>query len=200
MILSKTSSPNFREKISASQPSELTLELLLKRRSLTVKDFINPGASPDQLDQILTIASRVPDHKKQVPWRFIIIEGEARAKMGNVLQDEFLKNEPDTSDACLLFEQNRFMRSPVIIGVISKADPLNDKTPEWEQILTAGAVCQNILIAANAMGCVAQWFTEWYAYDRQVLSAMGLDKIERIAGFIYISTGESSLVSGRDLI
>ena len=189
MTLSKISSLNFREKINASCPSKSMLELLLKRRSLTVKDFINPGPSPDQLNQILTIASRVPDHKKQVPWRFIIIEGEARIKMGRVLKSQFFKNTPDASDACLLFEQNRFMRAPVIIAVISRADPLNDKTPEWEQILTAGAVCQNILIAANTMDYAAQWLTEWYAYDRQILSAIGLDKIERVAGFIYIGTG-----------
>ena len=80
------------------------------------------------------------------------------------------------------------MRAPLIVAVISKATANNPKVPEWEQILTAGAVCQNILLAASAMGFAGQWLSEWYAYDKDVLSALSINEDERIAGFIYIGT------------
>lgn len=188
MILSHVKPPELRDVLTSSTPSEATLDLLMRRRSLTVKDFTAPGPCPDQLTQILTIAARVPDHKKQVPWRFIIIEGPARARIGEVIKSQFLKQEPEASDACITFEAERFLRAPLIIAVVSTADPKNEKVPEWEQILTSGAVCQNILIAVNAMGFAAQWLTEWYAYDPAVLYAMGLKKTERIAGFVYIGS------------
>ncbi|MBT5072743.1 MAG: nitroreductase [Kordiimonadaceae bacterium] len=167
-----------------------TLDLLMMRRSLTVKDMRDPGPSEEQLNQLLTIGSRVPDHKKQVPWRFLTFAGTARKDIGKILRKVFEKNNPQTEETLLDFEENRFMRAPVVIGVISSASADNPKVPEWEQILTAGAVCQNILIAANAMGFSAQWLSEWYSYDDDIKSAFHLKRGERIAGFIYIGTGE----------
>ena len=115
-------------------------------------------------------------------------EGNARARIGKVLRLVFTKNNPETSEELLDFEENRFLRAPLVIAVISTASADNPKVPEWEQILTAGAVCQNILIASNAMGFAGQWLSEWYAYDKEVLGALSLDPRERIAGFIYIGT------------
>lgn len=193
-----TKSPEMCERLAAANPSEEILTTLLRRRSLTVKDMIGPGPSQDEIDLILTIGSRVPDHKKQVPWRFLTIEGDARHKAGEKLSSIFAKNNPDTDNDLLDFEQNRLTRAPLVIAVISTATPDNPKVPEWEQILTAGAVCQNILLASNALGYAGQWLSEWYAYDEEFLSHLGLSKDERIAGFIYIGTaGKEPAERGR---
>ncbi|MEJ6726476.1 MAG: nitroreductase [Emcibacteraceae bacterium] len=174
--------------LSVAKRSQETLELLMLRRSLTVKDMVHPGPSEEQIKQILKIGSRVPDHKKQVPWRFLTFEKSTRGKFGKILRTIFAKNNPKTNEKILDFEENRFLRAPLVIAVISTADKDNPKVPEWEQILTAGAVCQNILIASNAMGYASQWLTEWYAYDKVVLKKLNLNPNERIAGFIYIGT------------
>jgi nitroreductase len=180
--------PNTNLELSVAKRSQETLELLMLRRSLTVKDMVHPGPSEEQLKQILEIGSRVPDHKKQVPWRFLTFEKSTRGKFGKILRTIFAKNNPKTNEKILDFEENRFLRAPLVIAVISTADKDNPKVPEWEQILTAGAVCQNILIASNAMGYASQWLTEWYAYDKVVLKKLNLNPNERIAGFIYIGT------------
>ncbi len=180
--------PNTNLELSVAKRSQETLELLMLRRSLTVKDMVHPGPSEEQLKQILEIGSRVPDHKKQVPWRFLTFEKSIRGKFGKILRTIFAKNNPKTNEKILDFEENRFLRAPLVIAVISTADKDNPKVPEWEQILTAGAVCQNILIASNAMGYASQWLTEWYAYDKVVLKELNLNPNERIAGFIYIGT------------
>lgn len=180
--------PKTDDRLSASRISQETLELLILRRSLTVKDMVEPGPNREQLKQILEIGSRVPDHKKQVPWRFLTFEKRTREKFGKILRSTFAKNNPETSEKILGFEENRFLRAPLVIAVISTARKDNPKVPEWEQILTAGAVCQNILIASNAMGYASQWLTEWYAYDNAIFKELGLKPTERIAGFIYIGT------------
>ena len=180
--------PNTNLELSVAKRSQETLELLMLRRSLTVKDMVHPGPSEEQIKQILKIGSRVPDHKKQVPWRFLTFEKSTRGKFGKILRTIFAKNNPKTNEKILDFEENRFLRAPLVIAVISTADKDNPKVPEWEQILTAGAVCQNILIASNAMGYASQWLTEWYAYDKVVLKKLNLNPNERIAGFIYIGT------------
>jgi len=180
--------PNTNLELFVAKRSQETLELLMLRRSLTVKDMVHPGPNEEQLKQILEIGSRVPDHKKQVPWRFLTFEKSIRGKFGKILRTIFAKNNPKTNEKILDFEENRFLRAPLVIAVISTADKDNPKVPEWEQILTAGAVCQNILIASNAMGYASQWLTEWYAYDKVVLKELNLNPNERIAGFIYIGT------------
>ena len=187
-MISSKKSPDKSDRLPASNPSMETLDLLMIRRSLTVKDMVEPGPNSEQLNQLLTIGSRVPDHKKQTPWRFLTFEGAARGEIGKILTTVFEKNNPHSKETLLEFEENRFMRAPVVIGVISSASADNPKVPEWEQILTVGAVCQNILIAASAMGFAAQWLTEWYSYDDDVKSALHLSSGERIAGFIYIGS------------
>ena len=200
-MISSKKSPDTCDRLAASNPSQETLDLLMHRRSLTVKDMTSPGPSEEQLHQILEIGSRVPDHKKQAPWRFLTIEGTAREKIGKTLRAVFTKNNPETSEELLDFEEKRFLRAPLVIAVISTASADNPKVPEWEQILTAGAVCQNILIASNAMGFAGQWLSEWYAYDPDILATFGIAKKERIAGFIYIgsATKEPSERSRPDL-
>jgi nitroreductase len=165
-----------------------TLELLLTRRSVKAMMLAEPGPTPDQLTTILTVAARVPDHKKLVPWRFIVFEGEARANFGRVLIEACAAEEKEPpSTTRLEVERTRLLRAPTVVAVISSATP-NPGAPEWEQVLSCGAACQNLCLAANAMGFGTCWITEWYAYSSGVRAALGLAANERVAGFIYIGT------------
>ncbi|HUO92375.1 MAG TPA: nitroreductase [Rhizomicrobium sp.] len=162
-----------------------TLGLLLTRRSGSAKAMTGPGPSPDQLRTILAAGARAPDHGKLAPWRFILFEGEARARIGAFFAECIKESEPDASEARLELERGRFLRAPVVVGVVSRVRE-NVPIPEWEQMLSAGAVCENMLIASHAQGLVANWITEWCAYDARVKQHLGLEAKERIAGFIYI--------------
>ena len=164
-----------------------TLGLLLTRRSGSAKRMTEPGPSAEQLRQILAAGMRAPDHGKLAPWRFILFEGEARHAMGRVLVEALRENEPQASEERIALERNRFVRAPVVIAVVSRVRE-GIPIPVWEQELSAGAVCQNMLIAAHALGFVANWITEWYAYDTRVKERLGLKSGERIAGYIYIGT------------
>ena len=135
---------------------------------------------------------RVPDHGRLTPWRFIVIRGEAREKIGNVIATAFRKNKPDAIDEELEIEQERLIRAPIVIAVISKVQK-EHKIPEWEQILSSGAACQTMLIAAQSMGYAAQWLTEWYAYDADVKQAIGAGSEDEIAGFLYLGSGTGEL-------
>jgi nitroreductase len=161
-----------------------TLNLLLSRRSGSAKRLTGPGPNADQLRRIIAAGIRVPDHGKLAPWRFIVFEGEGRARMGDILA-ECIAGERDTSPERIEQERNRFMRAPVVIGVVSRVRE-QIPIPVWEQELSSGAVCMTMLFAAHAMGFVANWITEWCAYHPQVLARVGLKPTEKIAGYIYI--------------
>ncbi len=181
--------PELGQVLPANYPSEAVLEMLRRRRS-TPADFITgPGPYAAQLQDILTIAARVPDHRRVVPFRFIVFEGEARAHFGAVLKSAFLAANPEAEPAKAAFEENRFLRAPVVVAVISAPD-VEHRTPQWEQLLCAGAVCQTMLLAASAYGFAAQWLTEWYAYDEMVRQALGLKAHERAAGFVYMGAAK----------
>lgn len=169
--------------------SESALNLLLNRRSVVANKLGSPGPDAQQLRRMLSAAARVPDHKKLVPWRFILFEGEARASFGQLLAQVCRANEPEAGETRLETEARRFLRAPVVVAVISSPVE-NPGAPEWEQVLSAGAACQNLLISANASGFSGQWITEWYAYDDQICAALGLIEGERVAGFVYIGTAQ----------
>jgi nitroreductase len=160
-----------------------TLDLLLTRRSGSAKAMTGPGPTPDQLADILKCAARVPDHGKLFPWRFIIFEGDARARAGDILAE--VTAADGAHERQIEEERGRFLRAPLVVGVISSAREMI-KIPLWEQELSAGAVCQTMLIAATAMGFAANWLTEWYAFHPVVKERLGLKPGERVAGFIYI--------------
>ena len=162
-----------------------TLSLLASRRSASAKALREPGPSPEQLAQILEIAVRVPDHGKLTPWRFIIFDGAERAAFGRILEQRWQELHPHHGAESLANARHMFDRAPVVICVVSRAGP-HPKIPEWEQQLSAGAVCQNILIAATAMSIGCQWMTDWCAYDPVTTAAMGLELGERVAGLIYL--------------
>ena len=172
-----------------NRPAPATLALLLSRRSGSAKAMTGPGPSAEELATILKAAARVPDHGKLFPWRFIVFEGEARARAGALLVDALRETERLTEDRATQ-EAARFTRAPVVVAVVSKAREAIP-IPEWEQVLSAGAVCQTMLIAAHAMGYVASWLTEWYAYHPAAKECLGLKPGERFAGFIYI--GQSAV-------
>ena len=165
-------------------PAPQTLDLLLSRRSGSAKMMKGPGPNADQLRTILAAGVRVPDHGKLTPWRFIVFEGDGRARMGAILA-EAVAAERDISPERIEQERNRFMRAPIVIGVVSRVRE-QIPIPVWEQELSAGAVCMTMVLAAHAMGFVANWITEWCAYHPQVLAKIGLKPTERIAGYIYI--------------
>lgn len=173
-----------------NRPSPSTIGLLLSRRSGSAKAMTGPGPNKAQLAEILQAGARVPDHGKLFPWRFIVFEGDGRNRMGDIL-GAVLEAEGER-EKHIAEERERFLRAPLVIGVISSARELH-KVPVWEQELSAGAACQNIVIAATALGFVANWLTEWYAFHPAVKEKMGLKPGERIAGFIYIGHAKDEL-------
>ncbi len=162
-----------------------SIALLKTRRSVKPMDLLGPGPNAAEIETLLTVASRVPDHGKLAPWRFIVFEGEARQKAGAIIAEVFAAANPQASADQIAFEGNRLSRAPLVIAVVSRASP-HVKIPEWEQQLSAGASCMALVVAANALGYATSWITEWYAYDRAVLERLGVAQQERIAGFVHI--------------
>lgn len=165
-------------------------DYLLSRRSVGIAFLRDPGPTPEELEQILTIGTRVPDHGKITPWRLVIIEGDARAAVGEKLATIAATNTPGLDEASLDIERQRFLPAPLTIGVIfsPKAHP---KIPEFEQLLSAGNVALNLVHAAHALGFGASWVTRWYAYDEAAAEMLGARAGERFVGFIHI--GSSSV-------
>ena len=163
------------------------IELLLTRRSGSAKTMTGPGPDAAELDLILEAAARVPDHGKLAPWRFVVFEGEARARFGERLAECVLLDDPQATSERLRLERERFLRAPVIVAVVSRVRE-GIPIPEWEQILSAGAASQNLVLAAHALGYAANWITEWCAYHPWIRDQLGLKSGERIAGFVYLGT------------
>ncbi|HEX3709123.1 MAG TPA: nitroreductase [Pseudolabrys sp.] len=161
------------------------LQLLKTRRSVKPMELSGPGPGPEEIDSLLTIASRVPDHGKLTPWRFIVFEGDARLSAGETIAAIFREAHADATPEQIAFERMRLARAPLVVAVVSRTGA-HAKVPEWEQELSAGAAAMSLVIAAHAMGYAASWITEWYSYDRRVLDALGLGPNERIAGFVHI--------------
>ena len=136
---------------------------------------------------MLKLASRVPDHGKLAPWRFIVYRGDERARISLALASIAKDNKPDIAPDMVLVEETRLTRAPVVVAVISMAGP-HFKIPEWEQVLSAGAVCLNLLMAANAYGFASNWLSEWMVYDPRGYAVLGVKEGERIAGFIHIGS------------
>ncbi|WP_018698079.1 nitroreductase family protein [Amorphus coralli] len=165
------------------------LEHLRTRRSVPAAGMTGPGPDAETLRDMLTIAARVPDHGKLAPWRFIVFEGESRTAFGAALAKLVKRRNPDIDEERLEAERRRFDRAPLVVGVVSCASA-HPKIPEWEQILSAGAVCMNLIHAAYGHGFAAQWISEWYAFDPEALELLGLETSEQVAGFVHIGTAE----------
>ena len=182
-----TEAPEPGDVLKAARPSPETLDLMRMRRSGAAKLMTEPGPSPSELNDLLLIAARVPDHRKLVPFRFVVFEGEARAAFAPHLERAARARDPDAKESKIAEEAMMLARAPVVVTVVSSVNP-EHKTPVFEQELTCGAVCQNLLIAACAAGYAGQWLTGWPAYDDGVAAALGLRENERVAGFLYLGT------------
>jgi nitroreductase len=161
------------------------LELLKLRRSVKPREMTGPGPSPAELETILTIGARVPDHGKLAPWRFIVFEGDARERAGEVIAKVFATKNPQATAADIEIEKKRLTDAPLVIAVVSFTKP-HPKVPPWEQELSAGASAMNIVTAATALGYGACWLTGWFTFDRDVLTGLGVKADEKVAGFIHI--------------
>ncbi len=188
---SRIAPPEFGALMSPAHPSEEARRLLALRRSTSADLLTGPGPDDQTIDAIVEMAARVPDHRKIFPFRFIVLQGSARARMGEVLAERFAATSMDAPPERVETERRRFLRAPVVIVVVARIDPAH-KTPEWEQALTNGAVCQTVLLAASAYGFAANWLTEWYGYDDGVMKALGLKAGERISGFVYVGTAKEA--------
>jgi len=164
-----------------------TIEFLKTRRSVKPREMSGPGPSPAELETILTIGSRVPDHGKLAPWRFIVFEGDGRSRAGDVIARVFARKNPSAPQAEIEIEKRRLMDAPLVVSVVAFTKA-HTKVPAWEQELSAGASAMNIVNAATALGYGANWLTGWFAFDRDVLDGLGLKPDERVAGFIHIGT------------
>ena len=162
-------------------------DFLNSRRSSRPLDLAEPGPDEEQLAQILTVAARVPDHGKLVPWRFVVLAGEGRKRMAERLAARLRAAAAPEPEDQIENERARFASSPAIVAVVSRAAP-HPKIPEWEQVLSAGAACMNLLHAAGALGFGAAWLTGPFASDRGAMAALGLAPHEKIAGFVHIGT------------
>ncbi|MGE6785898.1 nitroreductase family protein [Ensifer adhaerens] len=163
------------------------VDYLTSRRSIPAFQMGEPGPGRAEVEEMLKLASRVPDHGKLAPWRFIVYRGEERVRISAALKAMALEVKPDLSEEMIKVEETRLSRAPVVVAVVSTAAP-HFKIPEWEQLMSAGAVCLNLLMAANALGYASNWLTEWYAFDERAYPLLGVKPGEKIAGFIHIGT------------
>jgi len=164
------------------------LKLVNDRRSVPSRQLGDPGPDPAELQALLQAAARAPDHGKLVPWRFLLIRGEARRRLGELLARTALANNPDAPPAAIEKDRERFNFAPLIVTVIAHIDEANSKVPAQEQLLSAGCVAYNLLLGAQQLGYGAQWLTGWAAYDPTILAALGVGAGERVVGFIHIGT------------
>jgi len=140
------------------------IEFLKTRRSVKPRDMTGAGPTAAELETILTIGARVPDHGKVAPWRFIVFEGDARKKAGEIIAQVFKTKNPQASEQDLTKARESLTEAPLVIAVVSsiKSHP---KVPAWEQQLSAGASAMNIVTAATALGYGARWLTGWFSFD-----------------------------------
>ena len=167
------------------------LSLLHSRRSGKPRNMISPGPNEDQLDAILRAAIRVPDHGKLAPWRFIIVGPDQREALCDVLTSAYLDEKPDAGRLEIESLAQFAHQAPTLVIALSSPQT-ESKIPLWEQQLSVGAACMNLLNAAHALGYVGGWLTGWPAYSDAVRNAFG-DTHERIAGFIFIGSSKDEL-------
>ena len=162
-------------------------DYLKTRRSVGIGFLKDPGPNPEELAEILTMGTRVPDHGKFVPWRLILVEGEARVRAGEKLAEIARQIRPDLDEVGLEIERRQFLPAPLTIGVLLSPKP-NPKAPEIEQLLSAGNVCFNLSHAAFAMGFGASWTNRWYGFNTDAQTMLGAKGGERFVGFVHIGT------------
>jgi nitroreductase len=170
------------------RPTPQVLDFMALRRSTPAVTLAEPAPTAAELDALLRLAARAPDHGKLAPWRFVILEPAGKARFAARLE-ALAQSRGDAQAAAKL---GKLKTPPLAVAVI--ASPRVANIPEWEQLLSAGAVCANLLTAALAMGYGCNWITDWYAYDAEATAILGLAANERVAGFMLLGTaGEPPL-------
>jgi len=167
--------------------NQAVIDFLSQRRSAPIDLLREPGPSQAEIDTLVRIASRVPDHGRMAPWRFILYRGDVRHEIGRKLAELAVKVEGPLPEARLEKERTRFSRAPLVVGVVSVARD-NAKIPQWEMFLSGGAAAMSLLIAASALGYGANWITNWYSELEEGRAILGLEKAERVIGFVHIGT------------
>ncbi|WP_291834030.1 nitroreductase [Brevundimonas sp.] len=164
--------------------SEDFADRLARRRSAPAQSLTGPGPSRQEIERILTLGARSPDHGKLFPWRFVVMGPQGRADLADKLLP-LADRQPGADKARKVLM--KLTAAPLTILVVSV--PVDSqKVPVWEQQLSAGAVCMNIEHAANALGYSASWITDWYSYDAEAVALYGVKDGEQVAGFIHIGT------------
>tara|TARA_B100000925_G_scaffold147967_1_gene111040 strand:+ start:116 stop:685 length:570 start_codon:yes stop_codon:yes gene_type:complete len=159
----------------------------LKRRSVLAKKIQNKPIKEDDLEIIINAGIRVPDHGALNPWKIKVIKGDKLKLIDEeIILPEFNKENPEASPESKEIESKRLQRASVVLAVLSTPVE-HPRIPDWEMILSSGAVCMNLLSCAQSLGYAAQWLTEWYAYNKKMIEYLGgRPDIDRISGFIYI--------------
>ncbi|MBP0439861.1 nitroreductase family protein [Tianweitania sediminis] len=168
------------------------IAFLSTRKSAPINEMTEPGPSDEQLETMLRIASRVPDHGKLAPWRFILYRGEARLEVGKHLVALAEQHEGPLAEGRRHQEATRFSRAPLVIGVVFVPKP-HPKIPDWEKFLSAGAAAMNLCLAANALGFATNWISNWYSDDPEGRRLLGLRHDERVAGFVHVGTHSGAI-------
>lgn len=162
------------------------LDFLRNRRSVPAAQLQAPGPTPGELREIVATAIRVPDHGKLMPWRLIELCGDAGTRYGEALAALHARVDPGVPEAKLAKDRERFAHSPVVLAVIARIDEHHPKIPAQEQLLSAGCLAFNLLLAAQAAGFGAQWLTGWSCYDRDAAKLLGLAGNERAIAYVHI--------------
>ncbi|MBN9332244.1 nitroreductase [Devosia sp.] len=170
-------------------------DYLLARRSVGQAFLTEPAPTGEDLQTLLTIATRVPDHGKLAPWRLVLFTGDARVAAGEKLAELAKRKRPELDEAGLEIERRQFLPAPLVVGVISTAKP-HVKIPEFEQLLSAGNVAFNLVHGAYALGYAATWITRWYSFDAEAAALLGAKEGERFVGFVHIGT-PSTIIEDR---
>lgn len=165
-----------------------TLQLLQRRRSVPAAQLLPPGPDAAALREIIATAIRVPDHGKLVPWRLIAFTGGAGARYGEALAQLHARVDPGVPEAKLAKDRERFAHSPTVLAVVARIDDAHPKIPAQEQLLSAGCLAFNLLLAAQASGFAAQWLTGWSCYDRDAAKLLGLADNERVIAYIHVGS------------
>lgn len=164
------------------------LDFLLTRRSIPARHLGAPGPDAAQLAQLLSLAMRVPDHGRLAPWRFVLLEGEARREFGRRLAALHLERDPDLPERKRSKDQDRYEHAPLVVVVIVKPNPEHPGVPLGEQRISAAYAAYNLLLGAGAMGFGAQLLTGWATSDAGVAALLDLEPPEEILGFVHIGT------------
>lgn len=177
-------------KLDANAAQALRHHLASRRSALSIT-LEAPGPAEATLRAMLTMAARTPDHGKLAPWRFEVWSQGFRERLHGAMSEHLAARDDLEEPAKKQAGTDKLLHAPTVVAVVSTASE-HPKIPEWEQVLSAGAVCMNLLHAANAHGFGAQWLTAWFLYDERAAAQLELAEGERVAGLFFIGTSDAA--------